>query len=270
MRHTANLGPPWWFILLAVFQAGCFAESDAAGAAGECGPRDLTPECCLKQLPGEWERCTGLSEAPGATADAVGRAPSGALRLTAAGMTGVVAAQSVFINSAERRGAELTADLLSKVEDVIVRCVREADRQVNAHHFGGRSPELALCQSIKVGERTTWAVYLGLFKHEQSWPCLREALDKLLPKKNYRLHPRFWLNERTGKWEYLSEDEVSQIVARHGWKGLTGTIEPDIVILDEQGFIVHVYDLKFPCPESNPALWNRYTLVSPKAGVETR
>ena len=31
-------------------------------------------------------------------------------------------------------------------------------------------------QQVKVGEHTTWAAYLGLFKHEESWPCLREAL----------------------------------------------------------------------------------------------
>lgn len=85
---------------------------------------------------------------------------------------------------------------------------------------------------------------------------------------------------------------VSQIVAQQGWKGLLGTIEPDIIILDEKGFIVHVYDLKFPCPEDNVARWERYKggrwhdetqgdvykrilmvspqLVSPRWGVEPK
>jgi hypothetical protein len=43
-----------------------------------------------------------------------------------------------------------------------------------------------------------------------------------------------------------------------GWKGLTGTIEPDIILMDAEGFIMHVYDLKFPCPESNGAFWEWY------------
>jgi hypothetical protein len=188
----------------------------------------------------------------------VGRTPSVALKAGAVGVAGAVAVQSVHIGSAEQRGAELAADLLAKVEKAIVQCARKADRQVNGYHFNGRSPDWELCQQVKVGERTTWAAYLGLFKHEQSWPCLREALEKLLPKKNYLLHPRFQFNGQEGKWEYMDENWVSQIVSREGWSGLRGTIEPDIVLLDEKGFIVRVYDLKFPCPEANDANWEWY------------
>jgi len=247
-------------VLLAVLQAGCLSESDPVEVAGKCGPRDLTPECCLKQLPGEWERCTGSSEMARAAkeaAEAAGRTPSVALKATAAGVAVAVAVQPQ-IDSAERQGAKLAVDLLAKVEKAIAKCVREADQQVNDYHFKGKSPSRELCQQIKVGDQTTWAAYLGLFKHEQAWPCLREALDKLVSKKNYRLHPRFRLNERTGEWEFLDEKEVKQIVSVQGWNGLTGTIEPDIVILDKKGFIVHVYDLKFPCPETNDASWSRY------------
>jgi hypothetical protein len=52
---------------------------------------------------------------------------------------------------------------------------------------------------------------------------------------------------------------VSQIVTREGWKGLKGTIEPDLVLLDERRFVVHVYDLKFPCPETNGAKWEKHS-----------
>ena len=240
-------------VLLLVLQAGCLAE-DSVEVAGECGPRDLTPECCLKRLPGEWERCTGSTE----MAQAVGRTPSRALKAGAVGVAGGLAAQSVRIGSAERRGAELAANLLAKIEKAIVQCARKAERQVNDHHFKGRSPSWEICQQVKVGEQTTWAAYLGLFKHEQAWPCLREALDALLPKVNYRLHPRFYVNPRTGRWEHMDENMVSQIVSREGWSGLRGTIEPDIVLLDEHGIVIHVYDLKFPCPESNDARWEKF------------
>jgi hypothetical protein len=184
--------------------------------------------------------------------------PSLATKVAAAATAGAMAmALNPQINAAERRGVELAADLLTKVEKAIAQCARQADQEVNDYHFKGRSPSREICRQLKVGEQTTWAAYLGLFKHEQAWPCLRKALDELLPGR-YRLHPRFQLNEKTGRWEHLDEDLVSQIVAHQGWKGLAGTIEPDIIILDAEGFIVRVYDLKFPCPETNVAYWEKY------------
>lgn len=100
-------------------------------------------------------------------------------------------------------------------------------------------------------------MYLGLHKHNLAWPCLREALEELLPGR-YLFEPRFQLNERTGKWEYLVPAVVKQIVSTQGWKVLEGTIAPDIVIMDAHGVIIHVYEIKFPCPESNEANWHRY------------
>ena len=89
----------------------------------------------------------------------------------AVGVAGAVALNPV-IDSAERRGVELAADLLAKVEKAIVQCVRKADHEVNDYHFNGGSPSREICQQVKVGDQTTWAAYLGLFKHEQAWPCL--------------------------------------------------------------------------------------------------
>ncbi|MGZ3460458.1 MAG: hypothetical protein ACXU86_18370 [Archangium sp.] len=295
MRHPARSGPLRLLVLLAVLQAGCLAESDPVKVEpdpvevlGKCGPRELTPECCLKENPGQWERCTGSSEAEW-EAEKAARSHSLGAKAAAAATAGVLAVQPLIINAAEQRGAELSADVLAKVEKAILQCVRKADKEVNDYHFNGKSPSWDICQQVKVGDQTTWAAYLGLFKHEQAWPCLREALDKLMPGR-YRLHPRFRLNERTGEWEFLEESTVREIVASQGWKGLKGTIEPDVILQDEKGFIVRVYDLKFPCPETNGAQWSRYTkgpwtystqkdvykgalkvtplLVSPREGVE--
>jgi hypothetical protein len=257
MIHRAKSRLTCWLVLLAVLQAGCLSELDSVEVVGECGPRDLTPECCLKQNPGQWERCTGSSEMV-QVAETAQRSVSSGMKVVAGATAAVMAAaMTPQINSAERRGVALAADLLANVEREIEQCVRRADQKVNDHHFNGRSPSWELCQQVKVGDQTTWAAYLGLFKHEESWPCLREALDKLLPER-YLLHPRFQLNERTGQWKFLDETKVRQIVSDKGWKGLWGTIEPDIVLMDENGFIVHVYDLKFPCPKSNNAHWERY------------
>lgn len=180
------------------------------------------------------------------------------MKTAAVGMAGTLAARAVRIGSAERRGVELATDLLKKVEEEIVRCVRRAEQEVNDYHFGGKSPTLMQCQEVKVGERTTWAAYLGLFKHEMAWPCLREALNKLVTKDGYRLHPRFYVNPQTGKWEHMPEEMMSQIVTHQGWSGLRGTIEPDIVLLDANRVVVHAYDLKFPCPRNNNARWETY------------
>jgi hypothetical protein len=170
--------------------------------------------------------------------------------------TAVAVALSPRIQSAERRGAELATDFRAKVEEAIWKCVREAERQANDHYFQGRSPSREQCGERKTNEQT-WAAYLGVFKHELALPCLRTALEKLLPGR-YLLQPRFRLNEQTGKWEYLDAEAVRELVSRQGMKGLAGTIEPDLVLMDRNGVIIHVYDMKFPCPESNPARWQTY------------
>ncbi|EPX59927.1 putative lipoprotein [Cystobacter fuscus DSM 2262] len=243
----------WTLALLALLQVDCLAESDP-GTESNCGPRDLTPECCIKRFPGQWERCTGAPEA-----EQVVRSPSPAMKLAAVSTATIVAVtMQPRINAAEHRGVELAADLLAKVERAIERCTRKADQQVNDHHFQGRSPSAEICQQLKAGDQVTWAVYLGLFKHEQAWPCLHKELDQLLPGR-YWLQPRFRLDDRTGQWEFLDKKRVEEIVAKQGWKGLTGTIEPDLILLDGQGVIVSVYDLKFPCPDSNIARWERYS-----------
>ena len=229
-------------------------DLDSVEVAGECGPRDLTPECGLKKYPGQWERCTGSTEM--AQVAVTGEVPLPGLKVRRVLRRGRGGGDDAAIDSAERRGVALAADLLAKVEKAIVRCARKAEQQVNDYHFNGRSPSWELCQQVKVGERTTWAAYLGLFKHEQSWPCLREALEKLLPKKRYLLHPRFQLNEREREMGVMDENWVSQIVSGRAGTGLRGTIEPDIVLLESNGFIVRVYDLKFPCPETNVARGN--------------
>ncbi|WNG61745.1 hypothetical protein F0U59_48805 [Archangium gephyra] len=77
-------------------------------------------------------------------------------------------------------------------------------------------------------------------------------------KEKYLLHPRFYVDPRTGEWVHMPEKLMSQIVVRQGWSGLRGTIEPDIVLLDANGVVVHAYDLKFPCPESNGTHWDFY------------
>lgn len=249
--------------LLLVLPCACLLEEELVAVEARCGPRELSLECCLKQFPDDWERCTGhtrvakVAEKATEKAAEAARAPSLGAKAVAVGTAVAVAALRPTIQSAERRGAALASDELKKVERAIERCARQADKKVNDYHFNGRSPSRELCNQLKSGERTTWAVYLGLFKHQESWSCLKEALDELVPER-YLLHPRFRIGKETGKWEYMTEKEVGEVVAAQGWSGLKGTIEPDIIIMDAIGLIIHVYDLKFPCPETNLPIWSSY------------
>ncbi|QSQ24032.1 hypothetical protein JY651_03370 [Pyxidicoccus parkwayensis] len=237
-----------WLVLLSLLQGGCLAESALDGGELKCGPRDLTPECCLKQNPGNWQKCTG-AEGPAEAGISV------AMKITSVGAAAALALQPI-IGSAERRGVELATDLHSDVEAAILKCVRRAERQGNDHYFDGESPSREQCAELKM-EGQTWGMYLGAFKHKLAWDCIHEALSKLLPRR-YLFEPRFRLNDATGEWEYLSPERVDRILALQGWKGLRGTIVPDIVIMDASGVIIHVYDMKFPCPESNDANWTLY------------
>ncbi|MBZ4419490.1 hypothetical protein [Myxococcus sp. RHSTA-1-4] len=177
-------------------------------------------------------------------------------RVAAAGTAVAVALQPRF-NSAEQRGVELAADLRATVEKAIWRCVRGAEQEANDHYFKGESPTAEQCgQLMRPGQ--TWARFLGSHKHYLVKPCLHAALGKLVPGR-YLLEPRFRFSERTEQWEYLDKETVDQLVSRLKWKALEGSIEPDILIMDEKGVIILVYDMKFPCPESNTARWDFYS-----------
>lgn len=220
----------------------------------QCGPRDLTVECCLKKNPGQWEKCTG-TPSPGESGVSEGVKRN--LGRAAAASTAVAVALQPRFNSAEQRGVELAADLRTNIEAAILRCVRGAEREFNNHYFKDKSPSREQCaESKRPGQ--TWAAYLGLRKHQEANICLEEELRKWLPRR-YLLQPRFRLNEQTGRWEYLDGEKEAQVVSLLGWSALEGSIAPDIVIMDRNGVIILVYDMKFPCPGSNVARWDYYS-----------
>ncbi|NMO15515.1 hypothetical protein HPC49_25595 [Pyxidicoccus fallax] len=240
-------------LLLVLLQCGCLAESALNEADLQCGPRDLTVECCLKKNPGQWEKCTGT---PNPGESGVSEEVKRKLMQGAAAGTAVAVALQPRFNSAEQRGVELAADLHATVEKAIWRCVRGAEQEARDAFFGGRSPTAEQCRQLTMPGQT-WAMFLGRHKHKVVKPCLHAALGKLLPGR-YLLEPRFQFNERTGQWEYLDKKTEDQLVSNLGVIALEGSIAPDIVLMDGEGVIIHVYDMKFPCPDSNPAGWSIY------------
>lgn len=123
-------------VLLAVLQAGCLSESDEAALGLECGPRDLTPECCLKKNPGQWERCTGSSEMAWA-AGTVGKA-SPLMKAAAVG--------TVVVMGAPQSGKweHMHEDMMSQI----------VTHQGWSGLRGTIEPDVVLLDANKIGHRT--------------------------------------------------------------------------------------------------------------------
>jgi hypothetical protein len=148
----------------------------------------------------------------------------------------------------------------ARIDEAILECVKDADFQLNERLFGG-SPTREQCSEVlerdASGKPITRAMRLGQEKHDLAMECIQQKLNELRPG-GFSLNQRYRLNRLTGKWEPLSRKEVEALL-REGGKGLIGSVEPDAVIhsgnLTE---VLDVYDLKFPCPGTNPAQWNPY------------
>jgi hypothetical protein len=98
---------------------------------------------------------------------------------------------------------------------------------------------------------------LGQEKHTLALECIQQKLREIRPS-GFSLNQRYQENKATGWWEPLSEQQVKALL-RSGGEGLIGTIVPDVVIhTGNVAEVLDVFDLKFPCPGTNPATWRNY------------
>jgi hypothetical protein len=146
------------------------------------------------------------------------------------------------------------------IDKAIVECVVDADFKVNEKWFKG-NPTRQQCQEIVEqgarGEPVTRAMLLGREKHHLAMECIQAKLSELRPR-GFKLNQRYRFDERTGRWEPVSDAEVAALL-RAGGQGLIGTLVPDVVIHTGSLLeILEVYDLKFPCPGTNNADWYAY------------
>jgi hypothetical protein len=146
------------------------------------------------------------------------------------------------------------------IEDILLECARRADAEVNRKEFGGRPPTREECAEQVGGTRenpVTQAMRLGNAKHALALQCTQEKLGLAHPgrfnlEQRYRTHPETRQLERV-----TSERELEML--RNGGRELSGTVVPDVVIHTGNPLHVqHVYDFKFPCPESNKSYWRKY------------
>ena len=148
----------------------------------------------------------------------------------------------------------------ARIEEAILECVKDADFQLNERYFGG-NPTREQCAEVVErdarGNPVTRAMLLGREKHSLALECIQQKLHEIR-RNGFSLNQRYRENNATGRWEPLSEQQVKALL-RAGGDGLIGTIVPDIVIhtghLTE---VLDVFDLKFPCPGTNPATWHSY------------
>ncbi|WP_224362036.1 hypothetical protein [Hyalangium versicolor] len=164
----------------------------------------------------------------------------------------------------------LTEEQRALVDTIILDCVKDADFLLNEKLFGG-SPTREQCAEVLErdanGKPVTRAMRLGLEKHEAAMACIQEKLPPLR-QGGFSLNQRYRLNPHTGKWEPLSRQQVEALL-RTGGKDLVGTIEPDVVIhTGNVAEVLDVYDLKFPCPGTNPPTWRTYGEGHPYRGAD--
>jgi hypothetical protein len=152
---------------------------------------------------------------------------------------------------------------VSDMEERLVECVRQAEREVNSSFFGNRAPTRAECgEEVEVdgcGKSVTRAMLLGQRKHELALQCASEVLKQLWPG-SFSIEQRYRYYQHARVLEVVSREEEARLIARGCTSELRRTIKPDIVLHAEHDLMrsVLTLDFKFPCPDTNEPKWTRY------------
>ncbi len=170
---------------------------------------------------------------------------------------------------AARTGASLAAALKlfddeqrNRVEQILKDCVEQASAEVNLRRFGGNPTPAQCAEKVGVdakGKPVTRAMTLGTEKHEAALRCIEAALNRERPG-GFRLEQRYRYDQNTKETAVLSEEQAQALLRQGRGDELRKTIRPDVVIDGVDPLRPHaVYDLKFPCPGSNPPTrWHDY------------
>jgi len=164
---------------------------------------------------------------------------------------------------------------VSQLEELLIECARQAERQVNSEHFGDRSPTRQECgEEVEVDgcvEPITRAMLLGQQKHALALECARDVLKELWPglvsiEQRYRYYPS------TKFLEIVNAREEAHLLARGCTRELWRTIKPDIVLHAENNWprAAIILEFKFPCPDTNRPQWKVYGEDSAYAGLSQR
>jgi hypothetical protein len=152
---------------------------------------------------------------------------------------------------------------VSGLEEGLVECARQAERQVNSTYFGNRAPTREECgEELSVdgcGEPITRAMLLGQQKHVLALQCAHDVLKELWPAP-FSLEQRYRYYPNANFLETVSREEEARLIAQGCTRELWRTIKPDIVLHADRNLrrSLITLDFKFPCPDTNEPRWKHY------------
>ncbi|MFB1481478.1 hypothetical protein [Corallococcus sp. RDP092CA] len=154
-----------------------------------------------------------------------------------------------WVNKAARAAATAGAALkvleaaeVSRIEQMLEECSKEANRVVNEREYGeGKYPDDKECLRVvgydKKGGPLRRQAELGTMKHDVAFACVRREILRLFPE-NVSIEPRYDGGARPGNPSLANQ-----------W---AGSKKPDIVLhaSGQPLQIQCIFDFKFPCTRS--------------------
>lgn len=160
---------------------------------------------------------------------------------------------------------------VSQLEELLVECARQAERQVNSEQFGDRSPtrqergeEVVVDGCV---EPLTRAMLLGQQKHVLALECARDVLKELWPAQ-FSIEQRYRYYPNANFLELVTAREEAHLIAQGCTRELWRTIKPDILLHADNDWrrAAITLEYKFPCPDTNEPQWREYDGDSAYAG----
>ncbi len=165
----------------------------------------------------------------------------------------------------------LEADVKARIDQALAECADEARSDVLLKHLEGRSPTQEECSEVLFtepgGQKVTRAMWFGEKMHQVALPCVEERLSGFLSGR-FSIEPRYRLNPKTSRLEWISPEEVKALLRQGRGQELKGTIAPDVVIhMGNPVLVQHLFDFKFPCMNLEEfARWRAYAQGHPYQG----
>lgn len=160
---------------------------------------------------------------------------------------------------------------VGELEEQLVECARQAERQVNSSLFGNRSPTRQQCSEQvgmdPCGVPITRAMQLGKQKHVLALQCAHDVLEQLWPA-HFSIEQRYRYYPHARVLETISQAEEARLLAQKCTEELWRTLKPDIVLHADRNLLraALTLDFKFPCPDTNAPRWKEYGENSAYAG----
>lgn len=126
---------------------------------------------------------------------------------------------------------------VTRVEEVLVQCAKEADRKINEQEYGpGKYPSDAECNRVVRYEgkkAVTQGMELGTMKHAAAFACVERELGAKF-SDHLTQEPRYGQDPSTGRYAITDEPNESLV--------------PDIVLhlVGDANKIQFLYDFLFP------------------------